>query len=89
MGAGAAVAIPAAARATTATPSPDLAYPFYGDHQAGIVTPAQDRLHFSSFDLQTASRVELVALPEGVDGGGESDDSGGSCRTVRSHRWFV
>ena len=62
VGAGAAVAIPAAARAATAAPSPDLAYPFYGEHQAGIVTPAQDRLHFSSFDLQTTSRAELVAL---------------------------
>ena len=61
-GRGAAVGIPAAARAATAAPSPDLAYPFYGEHQAGIVTPAQDRLHFSSFDLQTTSRAELVAL---------------------------
>ncbi len=25
--------------------------PFYGDHQAGIATPAQDRLHFAAFDL--------------------------------------
>lgn len=28
-----------------------LAYPFYGQHQAGIVTPAQDRMHFAAFDL--------------------------------------
>ena len=27
------------------------AYPFFGDHQAGITTPAQDRLHFAAFDL--------------------------------------
>ncbi len=25
--------------------------PFYGSHQAGIATPAQDRLHFAAFDL--------------------------------------
>jgi len=25
--------------------------PFYGAHQAGIATPAQDRLHFAAFDL--------------------------------------
>jgi deferrochelatase/peroxidase EfeB len=25
--------------------------PFYGTHQAGIATPAQDRLHFAAFDL--------------------------------------
>jgi deferrochelatase/peroxidase EfeB len=38
------------------------AYPFHGEHQAGIVTPAQDRLHFASFDVTTESRDELVAL---------------------------
>jgi deferrochelatase/peroxidase EfeB len=37
-------------------------YPFYGAHQAGIVTPAQDRLHFASFDVTAASRAELVML---------------------------
>jgi deferrochelatase/peroxidase EfeB len=37
-------------------------YPFYGEHQAGIVTPAQDRLHFVAFDLTTDSREELVGL---------------------------
>ncbi len=39
-----------------------LAYPFYGEHQAGIVTPAQDRLHFASFDVTTDSREELITL---------------------------
>jgi deferrochelatase/peroxidase EfeB len=37
-------------------------YPFRGAHQAGIVTPAQDRLHFAAFDVRTDSRDELVAL---------------------------
>jgi deferrochelatase/peroxidase EfeB len=32
---------------------------FYGEHQAGIDTPAQDRLHFAAFDLVTDSRAEL------------------------------
>jgi deferrochelatase/peroxidase EfeB len=36
--------------------------PFYGEHQAGIDTPAQDRLHFASFDLQTEDRSELREL---------------------------
>jgi deferrochelatase/peroxidase EfeB len=36
--------------------------PFYGEHQAGIDTPAQDRLFFASFDLQTESRAELGEL---------------------------
>jgi deferrochelatase/peroxidase EfeB len=37
-------------------------YPFRGTHQAGIVTPAQDRLHFAAFDITTGSRGQLVAL---------------------------
>ncbi|SDS42583.1 deferrochelatase/peroxidase EfeB [Nocardioides scoriae] len=37
-------------------------YPFAGRHQAGIVTPAQDRLHFASFDVTTESRDDLVLL---------------------------
>lgn len=37
-------------------------YPFHGRHQAGITTPAQDRLHFASFDVTTDSREELVDL---------------------------
>jgi deferrochelatase/peroxidase EfeB len=37
-------------------------YPFHGTHQAGIVTPAQDRLHFAAFDVTTDSRDDLVAL---------------------------
>jgi deferrochelatase/peroxidase EfeB len=36
--------------------------PFYGEHQAGIATAAQDRLHFAAFDLQTESRAELRDL---------------------------
>jgi deferrochelatase/peroxidase EfeB len=35
---------------------------FYGEHQAGIGTPAQDRLHFAAFDLVTESRSELREL---------------------------
>ncbi|MGY1622350.1 iron uptake transporter deferrochelatase/peroxidase subunit [Geodermatophilus sp. SYSU D00965] len=35
---------------------------FSGAHQAGIVTPAQDRLHFVALDVTTDSREELVAL---------------------------
>lgn len=38
------------------------AVPFYGAHQAGIATAAQDRLHFAAFDLVTGSRAELREL---------------------------
>ena len=36
--------------------------PFDGLHQAGIVTPAQDRLAFAAFDLTTTKRSELEEL---------------------------
>ncbi|HEY6688121.1 MAG TPA: iron uptake transporter deferrochelatase/peroxidase subunit [Propionibacteriaceae bacterium] len=49
-----------------ATPSPQASgsrtYPFYGEHQAGILTPVQDRLHFAAFDVITDSREELAQL---------------------------
>ncbi|WP_309620400.1 iron uptake transporter deferrochelatase/peroxidase subunit [Salinibacterium sp.] len=37
-------------------------YPFFGPHQSGIITPAQDRLHFAAFDVSDISRDELVKL---------------------------
>lgn len=36
--------------------------PFYGEHQAGIATPAQDRLHFAAFDLLSEDPAELREL---------------------------
>jgi deferrochelatase/peroxidase EfeB len=40
-------------------------YPFFGEHQAGIVTPAQDRLHFAAFDVAASATAgdlrELLA----------------------------
>jgi deferrochelatase/peroxidase EfeB len=48
LGAGGAVAAGSAIDAATAKQG---TFPFYGDHQAGITTPAQDRLHFAAFDL--------------------------------------
>ncbi|WP_194823528.1 iron uptake transporter deferrochelatase/peroxidase subunit [Micromonospora sp. S-DT3-3-22] len=38
------------------------AVPFHGEHQAGITTPAQDRLHFVAFDVITKDRDRLVAM---------------------------
>ena len=37
-------------------------YAFRGPHQAGIVTPAQDRLHFAAFDVTTDDREALITL---------------------------
>jgi deferrochelatase/peroxidase EfeB len=36
--------------------------PFYGARQAGIETPAQDRLHFAAFDLTVSSADEVREL---------------------------
>ena len=64
--AGVAVGAFAAGRATAAQEAPDAtssdAFAFRGAHQAGITTPAQDRLHFAAFDVTTGSRAQLVAL---------------------------
>ncbi|HET8987641.1 MAG TPA: iron uptake transporter deferrochelatase/peroxidase subunit [Humibacillus sp.] len=55
-----------AAGAPTATASPalalDAAIPFRGEHQAGIVTPAQDRLHFVALDVVTKDPARLREL---------------------------
>lgn len=45
-----------------AAASPGAPVPFYGPHQAGIVTPAQDRLHFVAFDVITKDRARLVEM---------------------------
>lgn len=38
-------------------------YDFYGETQAGIITPVQDRMHFAAFDLvEGLSRDELIEL---------------------------
>ncbi|MGZ4709333.1 MAG: Dyp-type peroxidase domain-containing protein, partial [Acidimicrobiales bacterium] len=51
-----------ASASTTPTTEPPSLVPFWGDHQAGIATPAQDHLHIAAFDLTTASRDEVAAL---------------------------
>jgi deferrochelatase/peroxidase EfeB len=44
------------------TPFAQDAIPFYGEHQAGIITPAQDRLQFAAFDVTTDKRADLLNL---------------------------
>jgi deferrochelatase/peroxidase EfeB len=46
----------------SAMPSGGAAVPFYGEHQAGIATPAQDRLAFAAFDVTTFDPSALQAL---------------------------
>src|SRR4051812_8486633 len=35
---------------------------FHGEHQAGVTTAQQDRLHFVAFDVVTEDRAAVVAL---------------------------
>lgn len=49
----------ASAASTTRLDNP---VPFRGRRQAGIVTPAQDRMHFCAFDLTTESKADVVAM---------------------------
>ncbi|GAB3362540.1 iron uptake transporter deferrochelatase/peroxidase subunit [Modestobacter lapidis] len=50
------------ATSAAAVPFATEAVPFTGGHQAGIVTPAQDRLHFVAFDVTTGDRAELAGM---------------------------
>jgi deferrochelatase/peroxidase EfeB len=53
----------AAGAAVTTGSNPNRTCPFYGDHQAGIVTPAQDRLAFAAMNvLPGTSRGDLRTL---------------------------
>jgi deferrochelatase/peroxidase EfeB len=46
----------------TATSGVAARYPFYCEHQAGITTAAQDRMHFASYDVADIDRGELISL---------------------------
>ncbi|TRW78266.1 deferrochelatase/peroxidase EfeB [Mycolicibacterium sp. 018/SC-01/001] len=61
---GAASAGALAGHASAAQPAAhlDTAVPFRGDHQAGIVTEAQDRMHFATFDVTTNSRDDVIKM---------------------------
>ncbi|PWG12280.1 deferrochelatase/peroxidase EfeB [Streptomyces sp. V2] len=46
----------------TGSGDPSTAVEFHGEHQAGIATAVQDRLHFAAFDVTTGERAEFVQL---------------------------
>jgi deferrochelatase/peroxidase EfeB len=47
---------------TAPTVGPPDQVPFYGPHQAGIATPAQDRLAFAAFDLTSHRLADVRSL---------------------------
>ncbi|UDY35304.1 iron uptake transporter deferrochelatase/peroxidase subunit [Dermatobacter hominis] len=64
-GAGIGVAVASASDTETVAgdgDDPAGSVPFRGAHQAGIVTPTQDRLHFAAFDVTTEDRDKVIAL---------------------------
>ena len=50
-----------AGSSAAAAPPPGVV-PFRGQHQAGIITPAQDRLHFVALDLTTNDPAQVRAM---------------------------
>jgi deferrochelatase/peroxidase EfeB len=75
----------AVGHATAAEPEPARtvsSYPFRGERQAGIVTPAQDRLHFVALDVTTDDRAELVDLLKRWTEAAERMTQGGSAGPV-------
>ncbi|GIF66085.1 hypothetical protein Ais01nite_41200 [Asanoa ishikariensis] len=60
--AGATAVLAADSEPTVPVSAASGAVPFHGDHQAGIITPAQDRLHFVAFDVVTKDRDRLVSM---------------------------
>ena len=56
------LAAPALADAAGPVAASSQIEPFWGPHQAGIVTPSQSQTYFASFDLQTDKRGDVEAL---------------------------
>lgn len=50
------------AAAANIIPAASGVVPFYGNHQSGIATPAQNYLQFAAFDITSESRSDLRAL---------------------------
>ncbi|KUL21620.1 iron uptake transporter deferrochelatase/peroxidase subunit [Streptomyces regalis] len=60
--AGSAVAMTRDGDSAPAGAATGAAIAFHGDHQAGIATPVQDRLHFAAFDVKTDDRAEFIQM---------------------------
>ena len=62
VGVAAGFAVNQAANDSGPAATPEGVVPFRGQHQAGIITPAQDRLHFAAIDLTTTDRAAVKDL---------------------------
>jgi len=56
--------VPATAQVAPSLPEPNQQdqEPFYGTYQAGITTPMQSALYFTSFDLTATKRSDLIGM---------------------------
>ena len=61
-GAAGAAATAGVLEARGSSAEPTGAIPFFGEHQAGILTPQQDRLHLVALDLTTSDRAQVAGL---------------------------
>jgi deferrochelatase/peroxidase EfeB len=50
------------AAAAAAPQDPNAVEPFWGEHQAGIVTPQQRHTYFAAFDVVAAGRADLATM---------------------------
>jgi len=62
VGAAGAGAVAGRASAAQTTDHLQTAVPFRGEYQAGIITEAQDRMHFATFDVTTNSRDDVIKM---------------------------
>jgi deferrochelatase/peroxidase EfeB len=46
----------------TSPDSSDMVVPFWGEHQGGITTPAQDHSYFAALDLRATDRGDLIKM---------------------------
>ena len=56
--------------------------PFHGAHQAGIATPAQDRLQFAAFDVTAGGRARPARADARLDARPRRDDARPAARAV-------
>ena len=60
---------------------------FRGEHQAGIITPAQDRMHFVALDVVTKDRAALAEMLKAWTRAAERMTVGRRGGARRRRRW--